>query len=145
MQSLPVILYVEDNPDDVFFFERARGRIDVPHVCHHASNGLEARAMILGEGEFADRVRWPHPTVILSDNKMPLMTGLELLEWLRRQPAFVQIPFYLLTTSDHDMDLDVARRWKVTDYVRKPSNADEYLGCVQKLFEAIARARPPVA
>jgi CheY-like chemotaxis protein len=142
MPSLPVILYVEDNPDDAFFFERARRRISVPHLCHHASNGLEARDIIVGAGEFADRARWPQPTVNLSDNKMQLMTGLELLEWLRRQPAFDQIPFYLLTTSDHEMDLDAARRWNVTDYVRKPSNADDYPGCVQRLFEAIARDWP---
>ena len=54
MNASPILL-VEDDVNDVFFFERAVKKAAVPRAVQVARDGQEAVVYLSGRGEFADR------------------------------------------------------------------------------------------
>ena len=76
---MKVILLVEDNPDDVFFMQRAWKAGGLQNPLHVAEDGDQAIKYLAGEGTFADRNAHPLPCVVLLDLKLPGKNGLEVL------------------------------------------------------------------
>ncbi len=75
----------EDDENDVWFLQRAFQEAGVDNPLQVARNGQEAISYLAGEGDFADRGRFPLPYLLILDLKMPLKTGLDVLAWLRGQ------------------------------------------------------------
>lgn len=71
--------------------------------------------------------------LIISDWNMPVVTGLELLNYVRLSPNLEEIPFIMLTgEADQDAILEAAKA-KVSAYILKPFPAD----LLKKKIEAI--------
>jgi len=119
------ILIAEDNPDDYLLVELACRRADIDGPLVRVSDGSEARDYLKGEGGFRDRSRYPLPTLVLADLKMPRMNGLELLDWLRAQPGLKRIPFIILSASGHLSDINTAYDLFANSYLVKPMTLDE--------------------
>jgi DNA-binding response OmpR family regulator len=72
-----------------------------------------------GVGEYRDRSRWPRPHLVLLDLKVPLVDGLEILEWVRRHPALQNLPVFVLTSSDETKEQRRAFELGVSGYFLK--------------------------
>ncbi|HWX22466.1 MAG TPA: response regulator [Candidatus Binatia bacterium] len=77
------ILLVEDDENGVFFVQEAIRNGGAGHAVHAVRDGEEAIRYLRGEQEYADRQKFPLPNIIMTNFKMPAMSGLELLRWLR--------------------------------------------------------------
>ncbi len=87
---MDTILIVDDNPDVVFL---VRTTLDAEgYHCLTASDGLEAQALI---EKMKEQI-----TAILLDWKMPKMSGIELLRWIKSQPELKDIPVVMQTVLD---------------------------------------------
>jgi CheY-like chemotaxis protein len=131
--SEPIILHVEDNPDDEMLVKRAF-KSDVPsNQLFTAHDGREANAYLF-EGKLLDGM-YEHrlPNLILLDLKLPIMTGLELLEKIRTTPATQQIPVVVLTSSDEPKDLNRCYQLGVNSYVAKPVEFEKFIQTVRKI------------
>jgi len=108
------LLLVEDNDADVLFFKRAlsRTRPDIP--LQVAINGLAA-VKILSDG--------PLPSLVVLDLKLPRMSGLEVLEWMKTQPKLARVPVAVLTSSSQESDHRRAHAGGVLAFVVKPVEA----------------------
>jgi CheY-like chemotaxis protein len=99
VKQVPVILLIENNDNDVFFFRRALSRcsfggdVRVVQTAWHARNYLEGRA------EFKDRSYYRLPHLIVCDLHLPGATGVEFVQWLREEPNFRHIPLIVWTGS----------------------------------------------
>lgn len=80
-----------------------------------------------GSGEDALRLLdlWPY-TLILSDWSMPGMTGLELLQRVRRHPQLSQVRFVLVTAEVQRERLEAAIAARVDDFLLKPFRSEEF-------------------
>ena len=115
-----VILLVEDNEDDVFLAERAFKGLECENPMRVVRDGEQAVNYLSGEGEFADREKFPFPRLILLDLKLPYRSGLEVLAWIREQ-ANVPRPFVaVLTGSNEPSDLRKAYELGCNTYLVKP-------------------------
>lgn len=117
------ILQVEDDPDDIFLMKEAvlrAGMLAAPQV---ARDGEEALAYLQGRGEYADRSRHPLPSLILLDLKLPRISGLEVLQWLRQQPGLKRIPVIVMSSSAQAGDIDRAYDLGTNSYLVKPVDA----------------------
>jgi CheY-like chemotaxis protein len=73
------------------------------------------------------------PAIIFLDLNLPYLTGLQVLEWMRRKPEFARIVVIALTSSSEAVDLRRAYELGANSYVVKPASADELLD-VAKAF-----------
>ncbi len=125
------ILYAEDEPNDICFLERAFKLASIPHSLKSVADGQAAIDYLSGVGPFADRNLHPLPCLILLDIKMPKKSGLEVLEWIRKEPRLKDVPALILTSSAHPRDLEKARQLAADDYLLKPSDPTELLDLVK--------------
>ena len=121
MRAPGTILYAEDEETDVFFLQRAFTKAGITHTLKAVPDGQEAVAYLSGSGPFADR-DCPLPALILLDINMPKKSGLEVLEWIRRQPNLKSVPVLIFTSSSNPADMEKARQLGADDYLLKPSD-----------------------
>ncbi|HWC60154.1 MAG TPA: response regulator [Verrucomicrobiae bacterium] len=119
--TAPLILLAEDDTNDVYFFQRAVKKLAIPNPVHIARDGKEAVAYLNGEGEFADREKYPLPGLIVLDLNMPRQNGFEILKWLRQTPPLDQLPAVILTSSQAQRDIQQALELGAKQYYVKPS------------------------
>ena len=90
-------------------------------------------AYLAGTGQFAERVRWPLPGLVLLDLKLPRRSGLEVLDWLRSQSGLRRIPVVVLTSSREVPDVDRAYDLGANSYLVKPGSPADLVAMVQAL------------
>jgi two-component system response regulator len=127
----PVILLVEDNPDDEELTMRALRKIANEVVV--ARDGSEALEFIFGTGRHAGRDVERLPAVILLDLKLPKLSGLDVLQRLRADPRTRLVPVVVLTSSSEDEDMLRSYRFGANSYVRKPVEFGAFANAVTQL------------
>lgn len=120
MERTVRVLVAEDNEDHVFFITRAlRGVDEVTFEIESVPDGAEALDYLYRRGQYADRAR---PHLVLLDLKMPRVAGLEVLEVVKQDPELRSIPIAVLTSSEHQQDVDASYRAGGNTYlVKRPS------------------------
>lgn len=121
----PAILIVEDDENDQFLIKSAFSKIGVRTPIQFVSNGKEAIAYLNGDNEFADRDKFPFPTTIITDLKMPVMDGFAVLEHRKKNPQWAIIPTVVLTASEDLDDIKKAYMLGAAAYHVKPNNSDQ--------------------
>lgn len=122
MNATGPILLVEDNPDDVFFMQRACKSVGLQNPLHVAEDGDKAIDYLAGAGRFADRAIYPLPCVTLLDLKLPGKNGLEVLAWMLGREEFMTRVVIVLTTSREPRDIQEAYRLGANAYLVKPTS-----------------------
>lgn len=124
------ILLVENDEVDVMSIQRTFRKHDIQHNITVAENGLAALQQ-LEEWCVAPHFKKPH--LILLDINMPKMNGLDFLRELRSRPAFMEVPVYVLTTSDDAGDKASAYQYHISGYIVKPINGNEFENAILQL------------
>jgi CheY-like chemotaxis protein len=137
------ILLVDDDENDVLLTRMAFEKIGLPNRIHWARDGVEAVAYLNGEGIYTDRHLYPFPEVLIVDLKMPRMTGLELLAWLRDHPEYRVIPTIILTSSRLDADIEKAYNLGANTYMLKPASLDDLAKMVKAVHNYWAVSEKP--
>lgn len=131
------VLYAEDDENDVFFMQRAFRKLDLKPVLRVVPNGKVATEYLSGAGPFGDRSTHPLPQLLLLDLKMPIMSGLEVLEWARAHGEFASLPIVLFTSSTQKSDVDFCRLHGADAYFAKPSNSSHLEGLMRSILAAL--------
>ena len=119
------ILYAEDDPNDVMIFRVVFKRAMLPATLHTVDDGDAAIEWLSGKGKYSDRQQFPQPEILILDLKMPRKSGFEVLEWVRSQQRFENLPVLILSSSDVPEDAQRAYRLGATTYfVKSPTFQD---------------------
>jgi CheY-like chemotaxis protein len=122
------ILVVEDNAalSGVICFNLVRAGFDVTSATNGRA-GLEA----LQKGSF---------DLVLSDQQMPMMTGIQLCEHIRQLPGHRKTPFILLTAKCMEIDLvKLQQQLGVSAALPKPFSPSELITCIEESLSAGCR------
>lgn len=125
------ILLVEDNEDDVVYFEETLIASKFVNTIHVVKDGEEALDYVRRTGKHKDA---PMPSLILLDIKLPKKGGFEVLQELSADPRLRQIPVIMLTVSTREEDEYKSFLEGACGYIRKPVS-------FEKLFRAL-KLRP---
>ncbi len=145
MTPANAILLVEDNEDDVFLMQHALAGAGVANPVRVVENGQEAIDYLAGAGEYQDRVRHPLPVIVFLDLKLPLVSGHEVLAWIRSQPARESLVVIVLTSSDEPSDVRRAYALGANSYLVKPLDARQLIELAKAFNDSLLlRATPCV-
>jgi len=75
------------------------------------------------------------PDLMILDINMPEVTGLDMLEFIRRYPSTKNLPVVMLSTEASDVMVDRARALGADAYVSKPVTLEELERALQEAFE----------
>src|SRR5438045_7434115 len=139
-ENLPVIdlehsaiLLVEDDEADIVLMRRAFRNARIANRLLEVRDGQAAIRYLSGDGEYADRTRYPIPFLILLDLRLPKLSGFEVLAWIRDQPELVDLIIVVLTGSDRVPDVSKAHELGANSYLVKPGTFDELGEMVKRI------------
>jgi CheY-like chemotaxis protein len=127
------LLVVEDSDEDVFFLQRAFTKVGFLPALDHVEDGLLAQDYLEGKDRFGHRRGQLPPRLILSDIKMPICTGLELLAWLRNHPTHRHVPVVMWSSSDYEQDVQAADAVGAAYYLQKPQTLAGFMDVARTL------------
>jgi len=133
---MKTILYLEDDEHDIFFLERALANQGTDLSIRNVHSLSEATAYLEGDGQYADRKRFPLPCLILSDLSIPGGSGFQLARWLREDPRFRELPIILLSGSAREQQLEKAEISGANCCLEKSSDFSELLARINDLLHA---------
>ncbi|MGZ3900275.1 MAG: response regulator [Bacteroidia bacterium] len=114
MSGKTVLMIVDDDKDDRFFFEMAVKELGKGFECISAENGIDAIEKLQAMEQL--------PDYIFLDLNMPLMNGRECLTELKKNQKLKCIPVIMYSTSSFSEDMDSVRKLGASYYLPKPAN-----------------------
>lgn len=121
------ILYADDDVDDREIFVTALKDAGKAHQFVTAINGKDALEKLDAEKIFI-------PDFIFLDLNMPIMSGKQFLQEIKKLPRLSHIPVVIYTTSSYDKDLQETKMLGATHFITKPSNIDILTKILSTLF-----------
>lgn len=118
------ILLIEDNPGDVFLIRETLREQGLMYQLSVIEDGERAISFIRREGQYVGAVR---PDLILLDLNLPKHNGREVLQSIKENPEFAQVPVAVLTSSDSPQDRLAVAELNVSCYLRKSSSLEEFM------------------
>ncbi len=141
------VLLVEDNTADILLMQRVFRQENLSKIALQiVRDGDAAVSYLSGEGEYADRERYPLPVLILLDLKLPRRSGHEILAWLRQQPELKRLPVVILTSSRETLDINQAYDSGVNSYLVKPTGLTALLEMMKSvnLYWLLTNEQPEI-
>jgi CheY-like chemotaxis protein len=126
------ILLVEDDPRDAAMTLAALEDHHLAHKVFVVHDGEEALDYLYCREKFRTR-SGGNPMVVLLDNKMPKVDGLEVLKTIKADEHLKIIPIVVLTSSREPSDLVEFYKYGVNAYVVKPVVFSEFMNAVKLL------------
>jgi len=140
------ILLVEDNPSDEKLTLMAFKKNNFQEEIQVVRDGAEALDYLFPSDETTASSLLHLPDLIILDLKLPKISGLEVLEKVRKHKKTRLLPIVILTSSAEDIDLRQSYQLGVNSYVQKPVNFDEFVDAVRQLgkYWLFLNHKPPL-
>ncbi|CAM3687445.1 Response regulator with CheY-like receiver domain and winged-helix DNA-binding domain protein [Deinococcus saxicola] len=138
MTRPPMILLVEDDPNDVFMATLAFETTGVDLELTIAAHGGDALAYLQRSGPYTHRPAG-FPNLILLDLNMPQMNGFELLRAMKQDGVLSRIPVVILTTSTSERDRETCTALGADGFLVKPQ---EFHGLLTLIGDLTTRWLP---
>ena len=131
----PVVLLVEDSPDDVDFARRALARTGVACRLVVAEQGDHALKLLGEPDPDSPNSATLRPALILLDLNTPGMTGRDLLRRIKTDERWCSIPVVVLSTSRHQSDIEGCYRAHANSYHTKSDDLARYQNTLRQIVE----------
>ena len=123
------LILIEDNPFDAELTLRALQSQGLADRVKVFPDGVEALEFLfkIADHQHSERNGYPSlPKVIFLDLKLPKMSGLEVLNQIKRDERTHLIPVVMLTSSQEESDILESYALGVNSYMVKPVDYDAF-------------------
>ena len=121
------ILAIEDDIVDSMLLKRVFSKLGIQNKLILKRNGKQGLEYLRSTSIF--------PTLILLDINMPVMSGLEFLEVIKKDKFLRMIPVIVLTTSKHQGDKIQSFNLGIIGYLVKPSEFSKFISMMKAVKE----------
>lgn len=119
--SLPTLLLIEDNRD---LASLVKLQLEDKFNVYTANNGVEG----------LKKIHLYHPDIVVTDQMMPEMDGIELLRHIRRDFQISHIPVIILTAKNDDAAKTNAISQGANAYITKPFSKEYLIARIEQLL-----------
>jgi CheY-like chemotaxis protein len=119
------ILLIDDDSDEVHFFEAALSRLDIAYNLAHFLNCSDQLTQYLQQQK---------PDIIFLDINMPGKNGIQFLEELKADSRYQNIPIIMYSVSMRDEDLEKCYQLCAHHYLVKPYTEINFSESLRRLF-----------
>lgn len=123
----PLVFVIEDNPADVRLVEEGAEAAGADLDLRIIKNGQEAIEQLVG---IEPGARDQYPDLILLDLNLPGKSGFDVLEMIRSETTFQDVPVVVVSSSENSDDVRSVYASDANAYVMKPADPDEYIQMV---------------
>ncbi|EKD27111.1 MAG: Response regulator receiver protein [uncultured bacterium] len=127
-----VIIVAEDDIGHASLIKRNLARAGINNEILHLSDGEQALNFLFrtGEGPVRDLDK---QYLLLLDIRMPKVSGIEVLEEIKKDSVLKKLPVIMVTTTDDPKDVDKCHLLGCSNYITKPIEYEKFIEVVQKL------------
>ncbi|MEW5892360.1 MAG: response regulator [Pseudomonadota bacterium] len=79
----------------------------------------------------------PAPSLVLLDVMLPYSDGFQLIQAIRANPAWRDVPIVMLTVKSHEQDIVRALDSGANDYILKPFQPNELLARIRRFLKVM--------
>jgi two-component system response regulator len=127
------ILLIEDNSYEAEITTRSFRNCNLTNGVLCIADGAEALDYIFARRKYASRNAQDIPKLILLDLNLPKVSGLEILEAVKKNEGTKSIPVIVLTSSREEADIIDSYKLGVNSYIVKPVDYDSFSKAVVEL------------
>jgi CheY-like chemotaxis protein len=131
------LLLAEDSFADLVLFRRAFDQINLVPTYYVVNDGELAIQYLKGAGQYTDRTKFPLPWLAVLDIHMPKLTGLEVLEWIRKESELKDLAVIMLSSTTDPADIQRAYDQGITAFLNKPVQADQLRTTINELISHV--------
>jgi CheY-like chemotaxis protein len=128
MTPSKTILIAEDSESDHRLLVRSLKNLGVINPIQIVQDGMAAIHYLAGLDEFSDRSRFPIPSILFLDLKLPKSDGLEVLNFIASHLPHQGLLKIALTGVSDRMLIDQAYALGANSFLRKPIRMDDLQG-----------------
>ena len=118
------VLIVEDSGATRELLRAALETLEVVEV-HTAINGFDALKVL-------PRHRFE---LIITDINMPDINGLELINFVKKNPHYREVPLFVVTTEGREQDRDRGLQLGASEYLVKPFESERLTALVRRYLK----------
>ena len=123
LHGMPTLIIDDNATNRRILFELTRQWRMNPHTCDSGESGLAELSRAASEGS-------PYRLLLL-DEQMPGMDGIEVLGRIRRNPVLQSVVIMMLTSCDQVESAALCRQMGVGTYLIKPISSSDLLGSIR--------------
>jgi len=121
-----ILLYVDDDPDDILLFDDALKLIGSTYSFIPAANGEEALS-ILNDVT---------PDIVFLDVNMPIMNGQKTLEAIRSDPRLNSIPVCMLSTTSNKDEVKIFKKLGAIEFIVKQNSFNRFCDALSEFLNS---------
>jgi CheY-like chemotaxis protein len=143
-----MILVVEDSDDDAKYLQLTLESLKVGNPIRTVGSAAEAVAYLEKRFPFADREKYPTPTIIFVDLRLPGTDGFAFLEWLKHQPGFDTLMVIAISGMDDMRAIRRAYDLGAKSFLPKPCRIEDVRNLIHWfprywILTSFSRSEPP--
>jgi CheY-like chemotaxis protein len=123
-QTMAVI--IDDDPDDLsFIMDTLQSTFTFP--LKGFTNSVEADNYVKHNAQAIN--------LVVTDLRMPMLTGFEVLQNIKTNPETSNIDVIVLSTSSNPADIEKAKQLGAGEFITKPNNYGGYVQIIQAIMK----------
>ena len=119
------ILLADKGGSGNLLIEEAHKKAQITNRLLVVRTGDDVINYLKGNGDYADRARWPMPAVVLLDLTLPGLDGFQVLQRIRKCDEFDSVIIVVLAAENQSGNVDRAYQLGANSFLIKPSDLDQ--------------------
>src|SRR5882724_8508377 len=136
------VLHVNDSTDDQVLFQAACREGNVPFNWHVADSAQKGISYLKDVVEQSKKVPVCWPDLILLDIVMPLMSGFEVLKFVRATPELKHLPVVIFTGDIRRDSESESLKLGANLFLRKPLDFTQIVELARNLYDLMKKMSP---